>query len=73
MSRRGKIFYSCDHYPTCKFALWDRPVLTPCPECEAPLLVEKTTKRFGTVRRCVKEGCSYSEATDDGPLLAAQA
>lgn len=69
VSRRGKIFYSCDQYPTCKYALWDKPVETPCPECEAPFVVEKTTKRAGTVRRCVREGCGYSEATDEGPLL----
>jgi len=69
VSRRGKIFYSCDRYPECKFALWDRPVETPCPECEAPFVVEKTTKRAGTVRRCVREGCGYSEATDEGPLV----
>jgi DNA topoisomerase-1 len=69
VSRRGKIFYSCNRYPDCKFALWDRPIATPCPECEAPLVVEKTTKRAGTVRRCVREGCSYSEAADEGPLL----
>ncbi|MFN2424902.1 MAG: type I DNA topoisomerase [Candidatus Binatia bacterium] len=69
VSRRGKIFYSCDQYPTCKYALWDRPVETPCPECEAPFVVEKTTKRAGTVRRCVREGCGYSEATDEGPLV----
>ncbi|MFN2374942.1 MAG: type I DNA topoisomerase [Candidatus Binatia bacterium] len=69
VSRRGKIFYSCNRYPACKYALWDRPVETPCPECEAPFVVEKTTKRAGTVRRCVREGCTYSEATDEGPLL----
>ncbi len=69
VSRRGKIFYSCNRYPACKYALWDRPVQTPCPECEAPFVVEKTTKRAGTVRRCVRERCSYSEATDEGPLL----
>jgi DNA topoisomerase-1 len=69
VSRRGKIFFSCDQYPTCKYALWDKPVLIPCPECEAPYVVEKTTKRAGTVRRCVREGCTYSETIDEGPLL----
>jgi DNA topoisomerase-1 len=73
VSRRGKIFYSCNRYPECKYALWDKPIATPCPECEAPLIVEKTTKRAGTVRRCVREGCTYSEATDEGPLLAEEA
>src|SRR5258706_8579229 len=25
-TRRGKIFYSCNKYPACKFASWDRPI-----------------------------------------------
>jgi DNA topoisomerase-1 len=60
-SRTGKIFYSCNRYPQCKFATWDRPVAEPCPRCDAPFVVEKTTKRYGTVRRCLSEGCKYQE------------
>ena len=61
-SRRGKIFYSCSRYPHCKFASWDRPLPEPCPVCHAPFIVEKTTKRTGTTRRCLKEGCAFQEA-----------
>ncbi|MCL4490022.1 MAG: type I DNA topoisomerase [Chloroflexi bacterium] len=32
-SKRGRIFYSCNRYPDCKFALWDKPIRTPCPRC----------------------------------------
>jgi DNA topoisomerase-1 len=60
-SRAGKIFFSCGRYPQCRFATWDRPVPEPCPQCEAPFVVEKTTKRAGTVRRCLSEGCTYKE------------
>jgi DNA topoisomerase-1 len=60
-SRRGKIFYSCNRYPACTFASWDRPVPEPCPLCKAPFLVEKTTKRAGTVRRCLTEGCTFQQ------------
>jgi len=63
-SRRGKIFYSCSLYPQCTFALWDRPVPEPCPQCQAPFLVEKTTKRYGTTRRCLREECDYQEAIE---------
>jgi len=59
-SRRGKIFYGCDRYPDCKFALWDRPVEGPCPKCGEPILVEKITKRAGRIRRCRKKECGYS-------------
>ncbi len=60
-SRTGKTFYSCNRYPQCKFATWERPVPEPCPQCNAPFVVEKTTKRYGTVRRCLSEGCKYQE------------
>jgi DNA topoisomerase I len=52
-TRRGKIFYSCTRYPDCKFAAWDKPRLTPCPNCQAPFLVEKETKK-GLTLRCLK-------------------
>ncbi len=66
VSRRGKVFYGCDRYPKCTFASWDRPVPFPCPQCEAPFVVEKTTKRAGTIRRCIREECDYSESVADG-------
>ncbi len=58
-SRFGKIFYSCNRYPKCKFAAWDPPVAEPCPKCGFPIVVEKTTKRDGIYRKCVQEGCDY--------------
>jgi len=63
-SRRGKLFYSCNRYPDCKFALWNRPVLKPCPDCGAPFLLEKTTKRTGTRLICNTEGCGHSEQVE---------
>ncbi len=38
-TRRGRLFFSCSQYPTCEFALWQRPLSTPCPKCGG-LLVE---------------------------------
>ncbi|MCX7838392.1 MAG: type I DNA topoisomerase, partial [Anaerolineae bacterium] len=32
-SKKGRVFYSCNRYPECEFALWDKPVKTPCPRC----------------------------------------
>jgi len=58
-SRYGKIFYSCNRYPKCKYALWDKPIQQPCPQCDFPLIVEKTTKREGTVHKCPQERCDY--------------
>lgn len=58
-SRYGKIFYSCNRYPKCKYALWNPPKAEPCPKCGWPLTEIKTTKRFGTVQRCPQEGCGW--------------
>ncbi len=69
-SRGGKTFFSCKRYPECKFATWDRPIAEPCPECNAPFIVEKTTKKAGTVRRCLSEGCKYLETVAE-PLTEA--
>ncbi len=60
-SRRGKIFYGCSRYPDCTFALWDKPVDRQCPECGAPYLVEKETKKDGLVIKCAQKGCGYKE------------
>jgi DNA topoisomerase-1 len=63
-SRRGKIFYSCNRYPECKFALWNKPVPRACPDCGAPYLIEKTTKKAGTRLLCAAEGCGFAETLD---------
>jgi len=59
-SRYGKMFYSCNRYPQCKFALWDLPVEQPCPKCGFPLLVKKVYKKKGEFLKCPKEGCDYT-------------
>ncbi len=61
-SRYGKMFYSCNRYPECKFALWDLPVEQPCPKCGFPLLVKKIYKKKGEFLKCPKEGCDYTSA-----------
>jgi DNA topoisomerase-1 len=58
-SRYGKIFYSCNRYPQCKYALWDQPVDEACPKCGYPVIVEKVTKRYGTYRKCPTENCDW--------------
>jgi len=60
-SKRGKIFYACNRFPDCTFATWDKPLGRECPVCDANFLVEKTTKKKGTVVSCVAEGCGFKE------------
>ena len=59
-SRRGKVFYGCSQYPDCESVFWDKPVTEACPKCNAPFLLEKTTKKLGTFRYCAKEECGYT-------------
>ena len=64
-SRRGKVFYACDRYPECKYALWDKPIPGPCPECNWPILVEKYSRKSGEVSvACPNKGCVYKKSAD---------
>ncbi|MBD1559169.1 DNA topoisomerase [Vibrio sp. S9_S30] len=58
-SRFGKMFYACNGYPKCKFAVNHKPLLGECDECDYPLLVEKTlasgVKILCANRKCQKE------------------
>lgn len=65
-SRYGKLFYSCNRYPDCTYALWDEPVGRACPKCGFPLLVRKVYKRKGEFLRCPEEGCGYEEVPQTG-------
>ncbi|MCD4706771.1 MAG: type I DNA topoisomerase [Candidatus Sabulitectum sp.] len=40
-SRKGKLFYSCNRYPDCDFAMWNKPLPRECPRCGFPLLEER--------------------------------
>jgi DNA topoisomerase-1 len=57
-SKRGKAFYGCSEYPKCESVYWDKPIVEKCPQCGAPFVLEKTTKK-GTTRRCANEECGY--------------
>jgi DNA topoisomerase-1 len=63
-SRRGKIFFGCDQYPNCDFTAWNKPINKPCPQCGAGYLLEKTTKKQGTIHYCNVETCDFKEAVE---------
>ncbi len=65
-SKRGKIFFSCAKYPDCEYALWYPPVNQPCPECNFPITMTKTTKKNGVERVCPQKDCKFSEPIE-GP------
>jgi DNA topoisomerase-1 len=72
-SRYGKLFYSCNRYPKCKYAVWDPPVAEACPKCGHPVTVDKTTKRDGTYRKCPQEGCGWSTLPEKAEKPATKA
>ena len=64
-SRRGKVFYSCERYPDCDYAVWNEPVAETCPECNWPILTIKTTKSRGTEKVCPQKECNFSEKMEN--------
>jgi DNA topoisomerase-1 len=58
-TKKGKVFFSCSNYPSCTFAIWDKPVPQSCPQCSAPFLVEKHTSRGGNYKACLTKDCRY--------------
>ena len=67
-SRKGKLFYGCDQFPSCKFASWDKPVQKTCPQCEAPLMYERGARSGSTALVCrVCELTLEAEAPEPAP------
>lgn len=58
-SKKGKIFYSCDRYPECDQAFWDRPTGDPCPTCGYATLAVK-----GKKITCPNEDCGYQISSE---------
>jgi len=55
-TKRGKIFYGCNRYPKCDFALWQKPTGDKCPDCGS-LLIQKNKKTIA----CSNPECGYSK------------
>jgi DNA topoisomerase-1 len=53
-TKKNKIFYGCDQYPKCDFALWDKPTGEICSKCKS-LLIQ--TKR-GQIK-CSNKDCDF--------------
>jgi len=59
--KSAKVFYGCANYPTCNFAVWDRPLPVPCPECGGLLTIgtghaEAVCQKCGALVRGAQEG-----------------
>ncbi|CUA80122.1 type I DNA topoisomerase [Anoxybacillus suryakundensis] len=56
-SKKKRMFYGCDRFPTCDFVSWDKPISRPCPKCGG-MLVEKKGKKSVHIQ-CTQ--CEYNE------------
>lgn len=69
-TRKGKMFFACDQYPKCSYALWNRPIPVACPGCGNPFMVEKETKAKGPHYQCPEcKTESRSETIETEQLL----
>ncbi|MBE5767134.1 MAG: type I DNA topoisomerase [Clostridiales bacterium] len=56
VSKRGRRFYGCEHYPECQFVSWDQPVEDKCPDCSSRMVFKRTSKG-DTYHLCTNESC----------------
>lgn len=59
-SKKGKVFYGCSEYPTCKFVSWYEPTEQPCPDCKSYML-KKFSKAKGEYLQCSSLTCKKVE------------
>jgi len=55
-TKTGKLFYGCNQFPKCDFALWDKPTGKKCPECNS-LMIETKRKQV----KCSNKDCDFSK------------
>jgi len=53
-TKKRKIFYGCNQWPKCDFALWDKPTGEKCPKCKS-LLIETKRKQI----KCSNKDCDF--------------
>jgi len=58
-TKTKKIFYGCNRFPKCDFALWDKPFGEKCPQCNFLLVKNK----YGKIK-CSNKDCNYELKKD---------
>ena len=51
-TRKGKVFYACNRWPKCDFALWDKPNGEICPKCNSLIVVDKQGRTKCSNKEC---------------------
>ncbi|QBD82148.1 type I DNA topoisomerase [Ktedonosporobacter rubrisoli] len=62
--QKKRIFYGCANYPTCNFAIWERPVPDLCPNCGGLMVVPKA----GQAPVCYAEYVAGQRDAEEKPV-----
>ena len=54
-TRKGRMYYGCEHNPECEFMSWQRPVDRRCPKCGGYMVIR------GRKVACADKECGYVE------------
>ena len=55
-SKRGRLFFGCNTYPNCDFALWNKPTGEKCEKCGALLVFAAKGKS-----KCSNKECGFEK------------
>ena len=61
--QKKRIFYGCNNFPTCNFAIWEKPVPELCPDCGGLMIVP----RAGQDAVCYREFVDQQEVAMERP------
>src|SRR3989440_314074 len=61
--QKKRVFYGCSNYPTCNFAIWERPVPDLCPNCGGLMVIP----RGGQDPVCYTEVVAQQHASEEKP------
>jgi DNA topoisomerase-1 len=61
--QKKRIFYGCNNYPTCNFAIWEKPVPELCPDCGGLMVVP----RVGQSPVCYQEFVAQQRNAGERP------
>jgi DNA topoisomerase-1 len=60
---KKRVFYGCSNYPTCNFAIWERPVPDLCPSCGGLMVIP----RGGQDPVCYTEVVALQHTSEEKP------
>ncbi|MFA5994190.1 MAG: type I DNA topoisomerase [Parcubacteria group bacterium] len=60
-SKKGRVFFGCNTYPKCDFALWNKPTGDKCPKCGSLIVFAAKGKTSCSNKECGETFASKSE------------